>query len=334
MRNLPRQKIELTEEGILEQVRICNSWQEVADALGVSVDVLRRERKRFHLGKEFSDVKIKYFQDIPPDYLDKIIGTEIRDVAKLNYIVIECDGNFVIIVPFGDTHWGHQDCDKSTLKIVLEWIYQTKNVYIICMGDLIESSIIGSPGLFDQEKFVDSQMYDIVKMLKPIADEGRIIGLLEGNHEKRIRKLTGFDITKLMAELLDTQYLGKGMAHLIEVTNGEKTQQYTMYTTHGKSNARYPHTKMNSCINMNKIVNVECYCMGHVHTLGHQKIDTFEIDKQNKSVKKEPKHYVLTGSYLHYWGSYAQAEGYPPSGDTGSPKIKLHIDTHRISVSL
>jgi len=333
---LPRKKIELTREQVLKSVEYCNSWQEVADELGISTDILRRERRKLNLPKEISDIKIQFYKYIPEDYLDDILPLEDKGDLPLNYITIEVPEGTkeVMIVPFGDIHWGNEDCDKRMLRIVLDWLYKNKHVYIICMGDMVESSIIGSPGLFDQEKFLDSQVYDIIKMLKPLADEGRIIGMHIGNHERRTVKNTSFNLTRLMCEVLDVKYLGEGILHLIEVTDGNNSEEYTMYTTHGASGALYPYTKMSACMKLDRIANAEVYCMGHVHSLGHQKMDTCEVDFENKKTVKKPRHYVLTGSYLKYWGSYAQAKSYIPSGESGSPKIKLHIDTHRISVSL
>lgn len=333
---MPRKKIEFSYEQLIEAISYCLSWEEVAGYLNCGTDTLRRERKKFGLTGSVDEIKRAITNEIPEDYLDDILPVTDKDPVELNHVKIEVEEGTkeVLIIPFGDVHWGHEKCDKRTLRIVLDWLYKTKNAFVIGIGDLVESSIIGSPGLFDQEKFLDEQVYDVVKMLKPLAEDGRILGLHVGNHERRTIKGTSFNITKLMCEMLKVKYLGEGMTHLIEVTDGKNTQKYTMYTTHGASGARYPHTKMKACINLEQIVEVECYCMGHVHSLGHQKLDRYVPDIYTGTIEKLPRHYVLTGAYLKYWGSYAQTKAYPPSGDSGSPKVKFHIDNHRISVSL
>ena len=61
-------------------------------------------------------------------------------------------------------------------------------------------------------------------------------------------------------------------------------------------------------------------------------VDKYVIERGRAILR--PRHYILTGAYLKYWGSYAQEKAYIPSGASGSPKVKLHSDVHRISVSL
>ncbi len=269
--------------------------------------------------------------------LDEILNVSKSGAPKLykHKIDLPKGENYALIVPFGDIHYGHQACDKETLKLVLKWMYDNKNVYVIGMGDLLESSIIDSPGLFDQDQFLDDQISNMIKLLKPLADEGRILGLHAGNHELRLRKKNNLDITNLMCQMLGVTYLGPaGAIHEIKVnTKGSRHKEvYTIYSTHGSSGAMYPHTKMQACMRLALICDTELYCMGHVHSLFHQKIEYYKPEG-NKVISKA-KHYVLTGSYLNYWETYAHEKGYPPSGGTGSCKIKLHSDCHRISVSL
>lgn len=276
--------------------------------------------------------------DITSRDFDSIMSKHklVSDKAKLTKTNITTSEDEVLIIPFGDIHYGHKDCDYNTLNVVFKWLYNTPNAYIIGMGDYLESSIVDSPGLFDQDTFLDDQVADMIELLKPLAEENRIIGLLDGNHERRVKMKTGLDITNFMCKMLRVKYLGFGILHLISVRkNGTRQfQKYTLYSTHGASNAVYPQTKLLACMKLQQIADAECYNMGHVHSLAHQKIERYAIEERSGTVLKRPIHYVLTGAYLHYWGTYAHMKSMPPSGDAGSPKIKLHTKEHRISVSV
>lgn len=325
-----RPKVFLTKEKIAKALvdsdYVLSTAAEICE---VSFTTFKREFSRYFTDDMFEKGDEIYTLSFLDDVIEKKKKTVF--IPKLNKITIQTDKKSVLICPVGDIHYGHRDCDEETLKFVLEWLYKEKDVYVFSMADLVEASVIDSPGLFDQVDFLDTQFYDVVKMFKPLADEGRLLGMHTGNHENRVKKKTGLDITKVMCRMLNTKYFGEGMLHLIKVTNGKDSQTYTMYSTHGASSARFPQTKMLACMRLDRIADAEIYCMGHVHSLAHDKMDRYVIE--NGKVIKKPRHYILTGSYLQYWGSYAQAKGMLPSGDTGSPKIKLHVDTHRISVS-
>ena len=129
--------------------------------------------------------------------------------------------------------------------------------------------------------------------------------------------------------MLKVPYLGIGAAHIIRVGK----QSYTLYTTHGSSGSRLPHTKIANTIKMSSMIDAEIYAQGHLHQLSHHTQNYYKIDKSSKSVKEAQKHYIITGSYLDHWGSYAQVASYEPARK-GSPKVKLSGLEKRIRVSL
>jgi predicted phosphodiesterase len=282
---------------------------------------------------ETKEVKIIEDRDIDSIMLKHVLETEKPKLFKTSILTAD---DHAKIIPFGDIHYGHKSCDYNMLNVVLKWLYNTPNAYIIGMGDYLESSIIDSPGLFDQKMFLDDQLADVIDLFRPLAEEGRIIGLLDGNHEHRVKKQTGLDITKLMCKMLKVQYLEVGALHLISVrTNGTRDcQKYTMYTTHGASGAIQPQSKIIACMNLSRIADAEIFAMGHLHSLYHQKVERYTINEHSNSVIKRSIHYILTGSYLNYWSTYSHMKSMLPSGDSGSPKINLHCGEHRITVSL
>ena len=105
-----------------------------------------------------------------------------------------------------------------------------------------------------------------------------------------------------------------------------------MYTNYGASGARLPYTKIKGALDLERIVDVDIYAMGHVHQLSHHIREQYRVDKRMKKIIKEPKHFILTGSYLSYWNSYAQVKSMEPSRQ-GSPLLTLFGGEKQINVS-
>jgi len=237
------------------------------------------------------------------------------------------------VMPIGDIHYGSRSHDSKMFEIYMNWIYKNKDVYVLGMSDLVENSNKNSVGYYDQIVDVNDQVDYIIGKFQPLQDEGRLIGLLEGNHERRTKKASGIDLNRQIVNQLNAINLGIAATLQIKVVPDKgRGEKYTFYAKHGSSGATTVGGRANAVVRMAKEVNAECYLMGHMHTLEHHKTYHYNI-RYNKLVLTE-KHYVITGSYMHYLGNYAQEKGYPPSGVSGSPKIKLHTDLHRISVSL
>lgn len=254
-----------------------------------------------------------------------------EEIIKLNFNVPE-DRKYIRIMAIGDVHYGNKYHDKDMFPKFMKQALKDKDMYILSVGDLIECATKRSLGLQDQVIPVMDQVEDMIEILKPFADENRVIGLINGNHENRAMKEASIDVSRLMSKALDVRYLGIG-AILYMSVKGKKSkrgQNYTIYATHGFSGARTAGGKMNACMRLRDVVDADLYLHGHVHSLDHHTEEVFTIDRGNLQLKK--KHYVLTGGYLKYWGSYAQGKAYPPSGTSGSPKIKFHSGMKRISV--
>jgi hypothetical protein len=74
-------------------------------------------------------------------------------------------------------------------------------------------------------------------------------------------------------------------------------------------------------------------CHGHLHELATHTGLYYKIDMRHARAIEHKKYYVLTGSFLDYENSYAQAKNYGPV-KIGCPKIKLYKDKHDIHISV
>ena len=195
-------------------------------------------------------------------YIYKLFG---GGKMKLNHMKFDLEK--LIVVFFTDLHFGSKYHDKELFLENRDWVLETPNVYVIEGGDLMETATKDSvgAGVFEQSDIVQEQLEKTVELYKPIADEGRLIGMHRGNHEYRVFKHSGLDLTKTAAKMLNTKYFGDGVIHYFNVGD----QNYTLYSAHGHSGARLPHTKIKACIDYANMVDVEIYLMGHLHQLSH-----------------------------------------------------------------
>lgn len=247
---------------------------------------------------------------------------------KLN--IHKFDSDDITIVLMGDEHIGSKFYNEDVHREMVNWCYENKHP-IILMGDEMETATKTSvgAGVFEQDRIVQGQLEKTVEIYKPLADAGLILGNHIGNHEARVYNSSGVNLSKIFAQMIGISYLGWGAAHYITVGN----QNYTMYTTHGSSGARLPHTKIANTIKLSNMIDTDIYAQGHLHQLSHHTQNFYKIDKRSKTIKEEQKHYIITGAYLDHWGSYAQMMSMEPARK-GSPKVHLSGLEKKIEVSL
>lgn len=248
---------------------------------------------------------------------------------KLNYLNFS-DKDKISIILKGDEHYGSTYFDKEENASWMKWIEET-DCYVISMGDNLETGVRDSigAGVYEQDIFVHQQLEEWVQMNRKIAEQGKLIGMHRGNHEERIYKHSGLDLTRIMASMLGVKNLGVGTIHYIKVGK----QNYSIYTTHGHSGARLPHTKIRACITLANMVDVDIYGMGHTHQLSHHVRQFYRPDKRTRTLIETSKHFLLTGSFLTHWGSYAHEAGYEMMRK-GAARIKLHGEKPLIKISL
>ena len=235
----------------------------------------------------------------------------------------------VQIVPISDIHLGSINCNLERFRAFVDYIHRTPDCYTLLTGDLSEMGTKTSIGLGVYEQRYDPEtQIDILELeLRPLADEGKILGILSGNHEMRVAVATSFQPMKILARNLGVEYLGYQGYHKWVV--GE--QVYTAMSFHGKSGAQTIGGRINAAVKMNTVANVDIYISGHTHALENTEDIIVEIDTETNQLKYRKRHYVIAGSFLSYWGGYAEMKAYPLS-PIGAVRIDLFKDEHRIKI--
>ena len=197
---------------------------------------------------------------------------------------------------------------------------------------MCESAIIGSKGdVYKAVMNVSQAKIKIKELLKPLADEGRILGMTSGNHEDRIYKPTGNDISLDMAMFLNLEdvYDKLGLHGLIHTGD----ISYSFYIKHGKGGGKTKAFKMRKLEEMAKVVkNCDLYMMAHVHDVLAFQTDPIFISI-NKNERYTIKQTFTSSSSFMTYGDYAEEGDYEP-GKTGSPRIRLNSLRKDIHVSI
>lgn len=260
---------------------------------------------------------------------DKILGRPIR--INRQELALKKGKDYAEVLFCGDWHIGYPTSLREKVQEELDYCLQ-KKIYVLLMGDLMEAGLRDSVGtsVYEQILNPEAQVEMVIEMLEPLARAGLVLGIHEGNHERRLTKATGVSPVKYWARSLKVPYLGDACWSLWRV--GKRT--YKAYTLHGVSAARFLYTKAKALedIARNVCPSAHIVAMGHVHENMVWSEQYQDISLKRKKVVQPKRTLILTGHYLAYDKSYAQAKGMG-LGKTGSPKIKIYAERHDVHPS-
>ena len=247
---------------------------------------------------------------------------------------IKCDlpyADIIEIHPMADLHLGDVHSDYKGILERIEHIKNTPNAYCILDGDLMDTAIASSVGdTYGASLQPMEQLQQCVTLFEPIKD--KILAVLPGNHEQRIWRQDGLDITKIMCSQLGLQDKYSSTTALLFIRFGKegktghgRRQWYTIYVTHGSGGGRKEGGKINRLADLATIVDADIYVMGHTHMPAILKEGFYRVSGANSSVSLVDKLFVNTAASLDY-GGYGDAQGFKPASKC-APVI--YLDGHK-----
>lgn len=247
---------------------------------------------------------------------------------------IKCDlpyADTIELHPMADLHLGDAHCDYKGILERIEYIKNKPNAYCILDGDLMDTAIANSVGdTYGATLQPMEQLKHCVKLFEPIKD--KILAVLPGNHENRVYRADGLDITQIMCSQLGIQDRYSPTSALLFVRFGKtssdthyRRQLYTIYVTHGSGGGRKEGGKINRLADLAGIVDADIYVMGHTHMPAILKEGFFRVSGANSSVSLVDKLFVNTAASLDY-GGYGDAQGFKPASKR-APVI--YLDGHK-----
>ena len=253
---------------------------------------------------------------------------------------IRCDlpyAEVIEIIPMADLHIGDSGCDYKSILERIEYIKNTPNAYCILDGDLMDTAIASSIGdTYSAQIQPMEQLKHCVKIFEPIKD--KILAVLPGNHENRVYKSDGIDITEVMCAQLGIADRYSPTTALLFIRFGkykatkDKKQMYTIYATHGSGGGRKEGGKVNRLADLASIVDADCYVHAHTHLPLIFKESYYRVNAGNSSVSLVDKLFVNCAASLNY-GGYGDKAGFKPASKR-SPIIYLHGLKHDLWAKL
>ena len=247
---------------------------------------------------------------------------------------IRCDLPYaeqIEIHVLADLHIGDSLCDFKLILERIEHIKNTPNAYCILDGDLMDTAISSSIGdTYGANLQPMEQLKQCVKIFEPIKD--KIMGVLPGNHENRVYKSDGLDITELMCAQLGVPDKYSPTSALLFVRFGRdynrhnRPQLYTIYATHGTGGGRKEGGKVNRLADLATIVDADIYICGHTHWPAVFRNSFFRVSGSNSSVAQVEKLFINAAASLDY-GGYGDKAGFKPASKR-SPVIYLDGRKH------
>ena len=235
------------------------------------------------------------------------------------------------IVAVADYHWADPNSDHARILEDIKYIAEHDNVFCVLNGDLMDCAIASSIG--DTYSSTLSPMDELrvcVELFKPLAEKGKILCILKGNHEARHYRTNGIDLTEIMARQLGIEDRYSPTTALLFIRLGSNTDgrnhsrpvAYTMYVSHGNGGGRKEGGKIQRLVDLSTIVDADIYVCGHTHLPAILKDGFARPSMANSSISYGTHLYVNTSAKLNY-GGYGDTMAFkPPCLDT--PIIHLN----------
>lgn len=238
------------------------------------------------------------------------------------------------LVVLSDLHYGNPYCSEKHFLRTVDWIANTEDCVALLNGDLCESAIRTSVGdIYHQVGSPDDQKKQVVKWLLPIKD--KILGMTTGNHEHRIWRDSGTDISDYIAEKLEVPYRPEGMLYKLSFGDNnnrtaDKPYVFWIYITHGYGGARTRGAKAVKVERLSYWQLADIFAMSHDHEVNVAPSVRLEADPRGTEIENgfmtgvvREKRIMLIKTNAHVkFGGYAEIGGFSPS-DLSTPIINL-----------
>jgi hypothetical protein len=253
------------------------------------------------------------------------------------------------LYPLGDIHLGSIHAAEDAIRAKVLEITGKRTNLVLGMGDYSDCILKDDPR-FDIEglaswlkkgNIVESQRLKVRELFKPLAEEGKLLGLLTGNHEEKIHLRYQNDIVRNLCDDLKVPYAGYSCFLLLTFkrTSSAESHQVIVHAWHGAGSAQTEGARVMRLMRLVNDVQAHIYLMGHLHGMAQYTPDRLVcVRGRVKSIKLAA---TITGSWLTTYTqpkgeqqlspSYGELKGYKPSR-IGCPTIHIKPDTDEFTI--
>ena len=234
------------------------------------------------------------------------------------------------LLVLADYHYADPHSDHDAIRKDIDYVNTHDNAYCVLAGDLLDCALKSSLGDAYVNLSPMEELTAMMDLIEPLAEKGKVLAAVGGNHEARHYRTNGVDMTRLLMRQLGIEERYSPDTALIFLRVGSDRDHarrhrpilYTIYLTHGSGGGRKEGGKIQRLADYAQIVDADLYIAGHTHLPASFKTGFARPSAANNSITYCTKLFVNSAAKLQY-GGY---------GDTGGYKVPC-IDTPRILLS-
>ncbi len=154
------------------------------------------------------------------------------------------DFDEIFLLPLADWHIGDPASDGKRITEWLDYLKKTPNAFALLNGDLMNCAIRNSVSDVYTDLSPMEQLKQCVKLFEPIKE--KLLAVTPGNHELRIYKNDGLDLTQIMCDQLGIGERYSPASVLLFIRFGKwrrsgrhgEPVRYSVYAVHGTGAGR------------------------------------------------------------------------------------------------
>lgn len=226
------------------------------------------------------------------------------------------------LIPLSDMHLGDPLTDEVAIENTIKYILEQPNRFVVINGDITNTALKASKSdIYSAKYSIEEENNVAYRLLKPLADDNRILGMTPGNHEARIYNETGIDVGLWLAQRLGILERYSKTSYILFIRFGKsaswtptrnKKNVYSCFIRHGSSGGRSAGSKLNKAMEMSDIVDCDINITSHVHDAILKPSIRLKVDIQNQTVSEQKVDYIVTNAFQAF-GGYGLQLGFTPS---------------------
>lgn len=245
---------------------------------------------------------------------------------------IETERNNIKLYVLSDLHLGDAGADIPLIRKTIEFVKNTPDMYVVLLGDILNVALKNSKSdIYTEVLTVADAQKLAIELLTPIKD--RILAITPGNHENRVWREVGIDISLWLAGKLGLQdvYRPHSVALNLKFGKDYNGNPYiiNIFGQHGAyGGGRKLGAALNAIEDLDGIIgNADIYIRAHTHQPVQGSRDVFMFN-QNGNITKKTKYYFNAPAFLKYHG-YGHDKGYKPT-DTAPCYLNIRAYNERV----
>jgi hypothetical protein len=242
-----------------------------------------------------------------------------------------------------DCHIGASATDEQALNRDIKYILDTPDCYTFIGGDMVDAILrtdikrfmagVSNDEIQDAlDDALNIYTKQAIKKFKPLADAGKILFAIAGNHEVSIQKHHQYNIVREICDRLDIPFMGYSCLFRLTVKKNAHNDKhnYIIYAHHGFGGGRKPGSSINNLMSLQESFEADAYFMGHDHKSISAKSPRFSVSSSGSPrLLSKDVVFIRGGSYLKTYLdrgriTYSEQAGYPPVR-TGGALLELRL---------